>query len=106
MKSSDPTSIAISAIQNASTVPVTSSQVIAALRTGQGEPSHLRAMFGDVAFETLIRIGIKHGISNAEIGRAYLRARRSAAARNPELDEWCAEQFGVPAFEERVKAAG
>ena len=72
MKIFDPMATALSAIENASTVPVTPNQVLIALRTGQGESSHLRALFGDVNFETLIRIGIRHGISNAEIGRAYI----------------------------------
>ena len=91
MKSFDPMATALSAIENASTVPVTPSQVLTALRTGEGESSHLRALFGDVDFETLIRIGIRHDISNSEIGRAYMRAVRTSAARNTELDEWCAE---------------
>jgi hypothetical protein len=54
----DPMATALSGIQNASIVPVTAEQVLVALRTGTGEPSHLRALFGDVAFQTLIRIGI------------------------------------------------
>ena len=93
MKSFDPMATVLSAIENASVVPVTESHVLVALRTGEGEPSHLRALFGDVSFETLIRVGIRHGISNNEIGRAYVRAARSAGARNTELDEWCAENL-------------
>lgn len=91
MKKYDPMATALSAIQNASTVPVTPEQVMTALRTGIGEPSHLRALFSDVSFQTLIRLGIDHGISNGEIGRSYLVARRDGAARNLELDAWCAE---------------
>ena len=94
MKTPDPMTTVLSAIQNASTVPVTESQALSALRTGSGEPSHLRALFGDVSFETLIRVGIRYGISNDEIGRAYRRAVRSAGARNEGLDEWCAENIG------------
>ena len=93
MKSFDPIATVLSAIQNASSVPVTESQVLVALRTGEGDPSHLRALFGDVSFETLIRVGIRYGIDNDEIGRAYVRAARSAGARNTELDEWCAENL-------------
>jgi hypothetical protein len=66
---------------------------LVALRTGHGEPSHLRALFGDDSLETLIRVGIRYGISNDEIGRAYTIASRSAGARNTELDEWCAENL-------------
>jgi hypothetical protein len=93
MKSYDPMTTVISAIENASVVPVTAEHVLVALRTGKGEPSHLRALFGDVAFETLIRVGIRYGVSNSEIGHAYAVAARSTGARNDELDDWCAENL-------------
>ena len=93
MKSFDPMMTVLSAIENASVVPVTAAEALVALRTGKGEPSHLRALFGDVAFETLVRVGIRHGISNSEIGHAYAIAARSVGARNDELDEWCAENL-------------
>jgi hypothetical protein len=93
MKSFDPMATVLSAIENASTVPVTANVVLAALRTGEGEPSHLRALFGDVSFETLVRVGIRYNVSNDEIGRAYTVAARSAGARNTDLDEWCAENL-------------
>lgn len=96
MRSYDPMATALSAIANASQTPATPDQVLSALRTGQGDPTHLRALFGDTSFETLIRIGIEHGIANDEIGRAYVRARRHGA-RNVALDAWCFEQLGVPA---------
>jgi hypothetical protein len=83
----------LSAIENASVVPVTAADVLVALRTGKGEPSHLRALFGDVAFETLVRVGIRYGISNSEIGHAYAIATRSVGARNDDLDDWCAENL-------------
>ena len=92
MKDYDSMATVLSAIENATTVPATLQQVLTALRTGEGDPLHLNALFGDVSFETLIRVGIHYGISNEEIGRAYLRARQSAAARNLELDAWCEEQ--------------
>jgi hypothetical protein len=93
MKSFDPMTTMLSAIENASVVPVTANDVLLALRTGKGEPSHLRALFGDVAFETLVRVGIRYGISNSEIGHAYANAARTVGARNDELDEWCAENL-------------
>jgi hypothetical protein len=93
MKQYDPMAIVLSAIENASVVPVTADDVLTALRTGRGEPSHLRALFGDVAFESLVRVGIRYGISNSEIGHAYAVAVRSAGARNSELDDWCAENL-------------
>jgi hypothetical protein len=86
MKPFDPMATVLSAIRNASSVPITADQVLEALRHGAGEPSHLRALFGDASFETLIRVGIQHGISNDEIGRAYGVAVRAAGARNVALD--------------------
>jgi hypothetical protein len=91
----DPMATALSAIANASATLATPDQVVSALRTGRGDPAHLRALFADTSFETLIRIGIRHGITNDEIGRAYLAARRHGA-RNRALDAWCQEQLGVP----------
>jgi hypothetical protein len=93
MKSFDPMTTVLSAIENASVVPVTAAEVLVALRTGKGEPSHLRALFGDVAYETLVRVGIRYGISNSEIGHAYATASRSVGARNDDLDDWCAENL-------------
>jgi hypothetical protein len=93
MQSYDPMAAVLSAIENASIVPVTAAEVLVALRTGKGEPSHLRALFGDVAFETLVKVGIRYGISNSEIGHAYAIAARSVGARNDELDDWCAENL-------------
>lgn len=78
--------IAISAIENGSTVPIEPSNVISMLRTGTGEPSHLRALFGDTSLTTLAKIAAAHGISQAGLIRSYTRARTSAAAANPELD--------------------
>jgi hypothetical protein len=95
MRSFDPMATALSAIANASATPATPEQVVYALRTGRGDPAHLRALFADTSFETLIRIGIQHGITNDEIGRAYLAARQHGA-RNAELDTWCQEQLGAP----------
>ena len=92
----DPMATVLSAIENASVVPVTAEDVLVALRTGKGEPSHLRALFGDVTFETLVRVGIRYGISNREIGQAYIDAARAAAARNPGIDEFL-EEMGINA---------
>ena len=101
MKSFDPMTTLLSAIENASVVPVTPAEVLVALRTGKGEPSHLRALFGDVAFETLVRVEIRYGVSNREIGRAYANAARSIGARNAELDEWSRRTWSPRSSRER-----
>lgn len=79
--------IAISAIQNGSTVPIDPDTVIAMLRTGVGEPSHLRALFGDTSLATLAKIAADQRISQSSLIASYKRAKANAAAANPELDE-------------------
>lgn len=64
-----------------------------ALSTGEGDPSHVRALFGDVSLSTLMRLAIEFGISDAVLAQAYANARRNCAARNPDLDSFAAE-FG------------
>ena len=63
IKSFDPTAIAISAIENVSTVPVAKADVKRMLASGTGEPSHVMALFSDVNFETLLRLAIAFDIS-------------------------------------------
>jgi len=85
-----PVAIALSAIANASQTPITHADVILMLRTGRGNGSHLRALFGDVDVGTLIRIAVEARIPSRDLWSAYLRARREAAAKNSELEEWAA----------------
>jgi hypothetical protein len=54
------------------------------LSTGEGEPSHLRALFGDVDLHTLLRLATLYAIDDATLARA----RQSAAAANADLDEY------------------
>ena len=61
------------------------------LKTGEGEPSHLRALFGDVDFNTLRRMANILNIDGETLARAYRAARRRTAAANLELDEFAAE---------------
>jgi hypothetical protein len=87
----DPFAIALSAIENASTIPVSRTDLPALLKAGEGEPSHLRALFGDVDFNTLRRMANILNIDGETLARAYRAARRRTAAANPELDEFAAE---------------
>jgi hypothetical protein len=87
----DPEAIAYSAIENASRTPITRSELITILATGEGDPSHVRALFGDVSLGTLIKLAIAFGISDAALAEAYARARRLHAARQPDLDRFAAE---------------
>jgi hypothetical protein len=57
------------------------------LSTGAGEPSHLRALFGDVDLHTLLRLAALCGIGDKALARSYVVARDSVAAANAELDE-------------------
>jgi hypothetical protein len=87
----DPFASALSAIENASAVPVSREELPSLLRTGEGEPSHPRALFGDVDFNTLRRMTNVLNIDGEALARAYRAARRKTAAANPELDEFAAQ---------------
>jgi len=91
IKTFDPTAIAISAIENVSTLPVAKADVKRMLASGTGEPSHVMALFSDVNFETLLRLAIAFDISDADLAQAYARARDVYAASNAEMDEFAAE---------------
>ena len=84
----DPFATALSAIENGSTVPVSRDDLPALLRTGIGEPSHVRALFGDVDLHTLRRMANRLDIDGETLARAYRTARRTSAAANPELEEF------------------
>ena len=89
----DPAASALSAIENASRVPIRREDLSALLTTGEGEPSHLRALFSDVDLHTLCRLAAALDIDDPTLARAYARARKRAAAANAELDEFAA-QYG------------
>jgi hypothetical protein len=89
----DPAASALSAIENASRVAISREGLRFLLTTGDGEPSHLRALFGDVDLHTLLRLADAFGVDDATLIRSYARARKNAAAANADLDEY-AEPFG------------
>ncbi len=74
------------AAENASTSPLTDDQIVATLRHGSGEASHVRAIFGDTTLASLAEAGRSNGIEIRTILAAYATARRDAGAANPELD--------------------
>ena len=84
----DPEQTALNAIENASRVPVRREDLRALLATGEGEGSHLRALFGDVDLHTLLRLATFYGLNDKTLALAYARARETAAAANAELDEY------------------
>jgi hypothetical protein len=86
----DPAAIALNAIGNASRIPVRRENLARLLATGEGEGSHLRALFGDVDLHTLLRLATLLAIDDPMLARAYARARATAAAANAELDEYAA----------------
>ena len=88
----DPVQLALNAIANASRVCADREDLPRLLSTGQGEGSHLRALFGDVDLHTLLRLATQYSVDDATLSRAYDRARRDAAAANAELDAY----FAIP----------
>jgi hypothetical protein len=51
------------------------------LQTGDGDPSHLRALFGDVDLHTLDRLAAEFAVDHRTLARSYARARQEVAAR-------------------------
>jgi len=90
-KTFDPAAIAISAIENVSLVPVTEADIRRILATGTGEPSHVMALFSDVDYAVILRLAIAFDISDADLARAYVRARDTYAASNADMDEFVLE---------------
>jgi hypothetical protein len=86
----DPARVALNAIENASRIPINREDLPRLLSTGDGEGSHLRALFGDVDLHTLLRLATLFGIDDPTFVRAYARARSCAAAANADLDEYAA----------------
>ena len=89
----DPAASALSAIENASRAPIKREDLRDLLAAGEGEPSHLRALFGDVDLHKLLRLADALDVDDATLVRAYARARKTAAAANAELDQY-SEPFG------------
>jgi hypothetical protein len=85
---SDPHATAWSAVVNASRVPFDRAMIAVLLAGGDGDVAQLRALFGDVALDTLLRLADRHGIAEATLARAYLRARARHGAANPEVEDW------------------
>jgi hypothetical protein len=101
----DPKATAYSAIENAGGSSPTPAGLTAVLTTGTGDPSHVRALFSDLALSTLMRLAIELEISDETLARAYLRARSEHAASNPELDRFAAE-MGYDPWQAPVPSRG
>jgi hypothetical protein len=90
----DPTATALSAIANASLVPIRREDLKRILQSGDGEPSHVRTLFSDVDLNTLCRLAALFAVDDLTLARSYAAARRDVAAANAELDAFAAE-FGL-----------
>jgi hypothetical protein len=86
----DPARIALNAIENASRIPVAREDLQRLLSTGDGDGSHLRALFGDVDLHSLLALATQFDIDDLTLVRAYAHARETAAAANADLDEYAA----------------
>jgi hypothetical protein len=87
----DPLASALNAIANTGATPACREDVRAMLETGEGDPSCLRALFGDVELHTLSRLADLFAIDDLTLARACARARREVVAANAELDEFAAQ---------------
>ncbi len=81
------------AVENASNQPITEAEIIAVLQGAGGNPSHVRAIFGDVSLQAIASVGASAGTDLATILDAYRAAREAVAAANPELDAALAERW-------------
>jgi hypothetical protein len=102
----DPAAIAISAIENVSAVPVVRDDIRRMLSTGEGEPSHVMALFSDVDYTVLLRLAIAFGISDDDFARAYIHARDAYAAANSDFDAFVREMEAVWQAEKARGPAG
>jgi hypothetical protein len=93
----DPMLTALNAVTNGSRIPVAADDIVRILSGGSGDPSHMRALFGDVALSALIRLAIAYDISDEILASAYVRARSKYAAANPELDQFARDILGADA---------
>jgi hypothetical protein len=84
----------LNAVRNGSVVPVTPDEIIRVLSGAGGDPSHMRALFGDVSMAALDRAAAAHGIPLDTVLDAYADARTTVAAANPELDAALDERGG------------
>jgi hypothetical protein len=86
----DPMQTALSAVRNASRVPVSAPDIVEILSTGTGAPSHVRAVFGDVTLGKLMQIAVEAGVATEELAASYRLANQRYAASSAELDEFVA----------------
>jgi hypothetical protein len=94
-KTYDPVAIAISAIENVSLIPLTRDDIKRMLSSGEGEPSHIMALFSDVNYAALLRLAIVFRISDDDFARAYIHARDTYAAANADFDAFVREMEAV-----------
>jgi hypothetical protein len=87
----DPVAIAMSAIANVSAIPTTRADIGRMLVSGEGEPSHIMALYSDIDLTSLMRLAIAFDISDEVLARAYIHARDVYGACNPEMDDFAAE---------------
>jgi hypothetical protein len=70
----DPFVTAINAVENVTAVPVSRKDILRVLRHGEGEGVHVRAIFIETSIETILRICIEAGVTNAELHAAWQKA--------------------------------
>jgi AraC-like DNA-binding protein len=85
--------VVYSVIENVRASAVTRDELMKALSSGAGDSTVVRTLFGDVSLLTILRLAIEFGISDRDLARAYVSARRYCGARNLQLDEFAAK-FG------------
>ncbi len=80
-------------VRHASRTPLDDAGVKAILHGEGVDPSHLRAVFGDVSLRVLEQVAAATGIGPAGLLIAHQAAQHISAAANPELDALLAEPW-------------
>lgn len=88
----DPMQTALSAVRNASRVPVSAPDIVEILATGTGAPSHVRAVFGDISLGKLMQIAVEAGVPTEQLAASYKVANERYAASSAELDDFVAAE--------------
>ena len=100
MPSGDAFAIFVNAIENVNAGTFDAQAITAILATGDGHPSAVRAIFGDVPLEAIDEAATAAGISQKTLMRAYLTARDRHAAINEQIEELLAAD-GRPGLQSR-----
>jgi len=78
--------IGLNALHNASEASISQNDLVNILKTGDGVPHLVRALFEDCSFESLDRMGAAAGLTSKQIVSAYLTAKVLHKVKNSDFE--------------------